>query len=309
MEKGLQKIFEQYIQECRSIRRLRPETIRGYRSVFLAFTNIMPEILEVNDLTREALVEFFRRLNDRTRVYGKGLVKTGVKDSTVRTYWSKLYSFFEWINNVHGISNPFAGMVKPPTPIYDDVRALNKDELDKIIAAVVSHNTNALILKRDVFMINLFCLCGLRFGEFISLQLKDVDIDKQLLTVRAETSKSKKERRLKINKKLMFHLKEYMEERNKRKYKTPYLIVSSIQDKGLSREGLRHWVKRYIELSGVKFHVHRFRHTFATMLEENNVCASKIQKLMGHQDIKMTMVYLRSTKAEDFGDELEKLSI
>ena len=127
--------------------------------------------------------------------------------------------------------------------------------------------------------------------------------------MKSETSKSKRTRYIPIHPTALLHLREYIKERNINGYTTADLFVSSLEDKGLSRAGLKHWVNRLIELSGVKFHLHRFRHCFATNLARNDVQTVKISKLMGHTDIRMTMAYVRSIDAEDLQDDINKLSI
>jgi integrase len=165
------------------------------------------------------------------------------------------------------------------------------------------------MMRRDTLMISLLLYTGVRKGEFISLQIKDIDLYKKLITIRGETSKSKKTRELPIHPTLLFHLRDYLEERRSLGYKSEFLIISLTGDRGLSREGLKHWVNRMIEISGVKFHLHQFRHTFACKLTEAGVPTASLQKLMGHTDIKMTAKYTRSLKAEDMGVEIDKISL
>ena len=165
------------------------------------------------------------------------------------------------------------------------------------------------MLKRDTAMVSVLFFCGLRLGEFISLKVMDVDMEKGMLTVKSETSKSRRSRPIPIHPTALLHLREYLKERNIDGYTTADLFVSHNEDKGLSRAGLKHWVKRLIKLSGVKFHLHRFRHCFATNLARNDVQTAKISKLMGHTDIRMTMVYLRSIDTEDLQVDINKLSI
>src|SRR4051812_42448553 len=85
--------FDDYIREQRYCALLRKETIRGYSEVFSLFLRLMPEITTLELLTSDMIIEFFRRLETRSRQVGKK-IKTGVKDSTVKTYWSKLNVFF-----------------------------------------------------------------------------------------------------------------------------------------------------------------------------------------------------------------------
>jgi integrase len=269
----------------------------------------MPEIIFCESLTHDMMNEFFKRIQTRLKKIGRNTLKSGVKDSTIRTYWNKLNCFFVWLQ-IHGhISKNPLGKVKPPEPVYDDSRALENSDIQKLFAAITLHSQNTLILKRDTLMISLLVFCGLRKGEFISLQVRDVDIEKGMLTVRGETSKSKKTRYIPMHKTLMLHLQEYIRERNKIGYKAGFLLVSNNDDSRLTVHGLHHWIKRLSNLSGVKFHLHRFRHTFACTLANKNVGLIKIQKLMGHADPKMTASYLRSITTEDLRDDIEKLSI
>lgn len=306
---SLEQLLEEYIAECQFTRRLRPETLRGYKSVFTLLTAVVPEINSCESLTSDMLNEFFKRIQIRQKLIGKNTLKSGVKSSTVRTYWNKLNCFFIWLKlNEHIKKNPLEN-IKPPEPQYDDSRALEGKDIQALFAAVTLHSKNTLILKRDTLMISLLVFCGLRKSEFISLLVKDIDIEKGMLAIRGETSKSKKTRHIPMHRTLTMHLQEYIQQRNKQGYKTEYLIVSNNGDRRLTVHGLKHWITRLTEISGVKFHLHRFRHTFACTLANKNVGLIKIQKLMGHADPKMTATYLRSISSEDLREDIDKLSI
>jgi integrase/recombinase XerD len=308
-KKTLQQFHEEFISECQFSRRLRPETLRGYKSVFKLFLLVMPEVVYVESLTPDIMKEFFKRIETREKIVGKNNVKSGIRDSTVKTYWNKLNSYFQWLLANSNIQKSPLENIQPPEPTYDNNLALETCDIEKIFTAITLHSQNALLLRRDMLIVNILLFCGVRKGEFISLQVRDIDFEKAMLTVRGETSKSKKTRHIPIHRTLMLHLMEYITERNKRRYKTPYLIVSSNGDSRLTVHGLKHWVDRLNELSGVKFHLHRFRHTFACNLAMANVGLIKIQKLMGHADPKMTATYLRSISTEDLRDDINKLSI
>lgn len=308
-ERNLQQSFDEFIKECQFSSRLRSETVRGYAAVFKLFTAVMPEINDFQHLTTEMLTEFFKRLQTRERIAGKDTIKVGIKNSTVKTYWSKLNSFFAWLHKKSSIlENPLKN-IRVPEVEYEDERALDDDSIRKLYSAVTLHSQNALILRRDTAMISLLLFCGLRLGEFIALEARDIDFEKQLLTVRGQTSKSKRTRYIPIHPTLLLHLKDYISERNRHRYITQFLIVSLSHDQGLSRHGLKHWVNSLNKKSGVKFHLHRFRHSFACNLARKDVNAVKIQKLLGHNSLNMTMTYLRSIATEDLRNEINRLSI
>ncbi len=103
-------------------------------------------------------------------------------------------------------------------------------------------------------------------------------------------------------------LQEYIETGKVETQRKQEEFVAFRGDRGLSREGLKHWVDSLIKKSGVKFHLHRFRHTFGCKLSEADVNVFKIQKMMGHENVTMTMKYARSLKPEDMGEDIGKIS-
>ena len=309
VEKTLKQLFTDYLSECEYSTMLRPATIIGYKAVFKHFSNMMPEITNTSDLTIEMMNEFFKRIRTRDRIVGRNTQVTGLRDSTVKTYASRLDTFFEWLVNRDLCQKNPLRKIKMPTPQYTDSRALKNKEVKKIYAAIVMHSPNPLALRRDMAMVSILFYCGVRLGEFISLQVTDIDMNKRQITVRGETSKSKKTRSIPIHPTLLLHIREYIEERNRCRKRTTNFIVSSQKDEGLSRHGLKHWVKRLNDLSGVKFHLHQFRHSFACNLAESDVGIVKIQSLMGHASFRMTATYLRSIQNEDLREDINKICI
>lgn len=308
-EKTLRQHFDEFLKECQYSSRLRPETVRGYAVTFTLFQAIMPEVTTVKSLTTEMLNEFFRRLHTRERKVGKDVYRSGIKNSTLRTYWSKLNTFLKWLQSRGIITKNPISTIKPPEAVYEDDRALRDEDIRKLYAAIALHSKSQLILRRDTAMLSTLLFCGVRFNEFTSIAVQDIDSEKRLLTIRGQTSKSKNTRYIPMHPTLAFHLKDYLIERNRRGYKTHLLFVSARQDRGIGRDGVKHWVKRLNQKSGVQFHLHRFRHTFASNLARKDVNAVKIQKLLGHKNLNMTMTYLRSIHAEELQEEIQRLSI
>jgi site-specific recombinase XerD len=290
----LNSLFEEFIKEQEYSLKLSQITLKGYRASFDLFNKIIPD-LTPERLSPDVLVEFFKKLEKRERLVGRGHTKKGVKKSTVATYRSKLNSFFKWLS-IKGIIeyNPFRDMEKP-TPIYAERQFLKKEEVDKILMAILSKIdwTNNFVKKRNYCLIALGLFTGLRRGELIGLRLDDIDWRRYIISVRAETSKSRRERPLPICNKLAPILKDYLEARKEKKYLSPYLFVSNNQDRQLSLDGLKHLVEIIRKSSGVNFHLHQLRHTFASNLVNNGANLAIVKQSLGHTDIRMTATYTR----------------
>ena len=291
----LNQLFELYIIECRHSKRLRKETLKSYNDVFETFQKIMPELLTTEDLHPQIMAIFFKRIDTRERIVGKNKVNIGVKPSTIKTYHNKLMVFFRWLEtNGHIEKYSLSKKIPtPPEPIYDDERALTSEDISKIIATIALHTVDDEFLhRRDMLLISLLVYTGVRKTELLSLKVQDVDFEQKSLFINGKTSKSKRSRYIPLHPILISHLKSYFSMRKSRGTTTDMLIISSKQDKGFSRHGLKNWIEKYQKLSGVKFHLHQMRHSFACSLARSGADVTTIMKALGHSSMKMTQRYL-----------------
>lgn len=306
----LQLLFKIYLSECQYTKRLSLHTIKGYQEVFNTFQKIVPEIRNAQDLNPNVLSEFFHRLGTRKRKVGK-LSKIGIKPSTTSTYFNKLMAFFRWLESKEYIPSDSISkkIVRPPAPVYGDIKALSDIEVAKIISSITLNELdNTFIYKRDLAMTSTFLYSGIRKGELLALRVSDLDFDRSTIFISHVTSKSKVDRHIPMHPTLRIHLRAYLYQRKEETSTCEYLFISSQNNTPLTEHGLKHWVKKYKKLSGVNFHVHRFRHTFACSLARTGVDITSIMKLLGHTSLRMTERYLRSIQSEDARGFIEKMS-
>lgn len=297
--------------QCEYSKQLRPQTLKSYREVFNTFQKIMNEMRNVTDLYPQMMNEFNKRLNTRKRTVGNKFIHTGVKKSTIKTYYTKLIIFFKWLENNNYLEEGYltSKIEKPSNPIYDDERALSEKNISKIIATISLYTLGDLFAyKRDLLIMNLFIYTGIRKGELLALKIQDINFEERKLFISGKTSKSKKNRSIPLHPLLIIQLKSYLETRKLRYSTTNQLIISIRQDSPLTQYGLKHWVSRYKKLSGVRFHVHQMRHTFACSLAKVNADISIIMKALGHSNIYTTQQYLRSINSEHARSYIEQLS-
>jgi integrase/recombinase XerD len=307
MKKTIDELFNEYLLECEFSRKLQPETLRGYMQSFGMFKKLIPDTT-LETINRNTVIQFFRILEERKRPVGNRKMVSGVKKSTARVYWSKLYTFFTWLHQREYIKeNPFRYM-KRPTVVWDDLKYLKKENIERIFSAL--HNpilTTPLIVKRNLALFYVLLFCGLRREELILLQLRDIDLERKILTVRAETSKIPRTRHIPLHSTVVMYLKEYIKER--KAYTTPYVFVSRIRDEGVTFHGLTAILHSTKKRSGVQFHLHQFRHTFAVNFLKSSNNIVKLKQLMGHSDIRMTLVYLRCLPTHEMRADVEQMRI
>jgi len=143
-------------------------------------------------------------------------------------------------------------------------------------------------------LIGLLYGCGLRCQEVRSLELKHLDFDRRLVHV--VQSKGGKDRYLPLSEHLVRGIRTYLSaERPK-----SLLFEGSGNPEGkgfdsrYSQRGVQWAVKTVARQAGIikDVHTHMLRHSYATHLLEDGVNIITVQKLMGHQNIQSTMVYL-----------------
>lgn len=308
---SLLQLHEKFLQEYEYVVKLRSETLRGYKAVFTTFGKIMPEIERVVDLTPATMNEFFKRLATRERVVGKGMIKKGIKSSTVATYRNKLSKFFKWlIARKYLLEDPFIGIPYPEVS-YHDRKYLKKEQVEKIFTTI-SFNISwqsTLIRKRNLAIFTILLFCGLRKGELIGLKLTDINLEHRELLVRGETSKSKRDRYLPLNQRVIQSIKDYFEERMKVKVVTPYLWLPADGGERFTVAGFKHLINKVNQVSGVRFHAHQFRHTFAVNVLNAGSDIYRLKQLLGHSDIRMTAVYLRSMPPRALQPDVNRLDL
>jgi integrase/recombinase XerD len=71
-----------------------------------------------------------------------------------------------------------------------------------------------------------------------------------------------------------------------------YFLTNRLNSR-LSEQSVRNLIKRYVKIASIDKHItpHTFRHTFATLLLEEDVDIKYIQQMLGHSSIMTTQIY------------------
>lgn len=155
------------------------------------------------------------------------------------------------------------------------------------------------LLKHRV-LIGLLYGCELRCMEVRNIELKHLDLDRKLLHV--VQSKGKKDRYIPLSDHLIRGLKTYISAENL----STFLFTGNTKDsKGFdsrySQRGVQWVIKSICKKAGIHkdVHTHTLRHSYATHLLEDGANILLVQRLLGHSNIEITMVYLHVCQLEN----------
>ncbi len=139
---------------------------------------------------------------------------------------------------------------------------------------------------RDIAVVELLFATGIRVSELCELTCNAVDLKQATIKV---FGKGSKERVIQIcSTEVLEILKQY----EQLFAPSEYFFVNRLGNR-LSPQSVRILIRRCKEETGLekKISPHTFRHTFATLLLEEDVDIKYIQNLLGHSSITTTQIY------------------
>jgi len=215
-------------------------------------------------------------VNDYLSEMAAGQVSDSVLNTTinaVKFYYEKVV--FRADFKINQIKRPRKGRYLPTI--------LSISEVDRILRGTdnVKHAT----------ILYTFYGSGIRLNELLSLKVHDIWWDRNQLLVKH--GKGGKDRVVMLSETLKQLLKKYFDE-----YMPQYWLFEG-QDRHhkYSEKSVQQVVKQAASRVGItkKVTPHTLRHCFATHLMDNGVQLPYIQELLGHKDIKTTLIYTHVT--------------
>lgn len=160
---------------------------------------------------------------------------------------------------------------------------------------------------RDLALVHLMLLCGLRSMEVLQLTVSDVALDTRELRVRGKGSK---ERMLPLPGLVVQVLRDYLQwERPARAKGDELFVVLQGRQLGASmtQAGLRNIFRhrRRTRRDLARANPHRFRHTFGADMARARVRLPILQRMMGHEHGRTTLQYIHLSMA-DIADEYQR---
>lgn len=276
---------DQFCDHSTYIRGYSPDTIRRYRST-IQLLRRRTNVREIGECTEERIREFFYR----------GRVERHWEANSFVTFHKSLTVFFRWcVERGYLPSSPTDG-IEIPKAAKRLPQRLSKQEALRLLEIVQNYPWPYTYQRhRNHAILATFLHAGLRKKELLRLQVVDLDVANQSIFIRQ--GKGSKDRVVPMSSTLAGILRRYLEERTRLVKSCPEVFTSLNRDMGLTNEGLKRLVVSARRITGLRFHIHTLRHTFATLMLEGGCDIFSLSKIMGHSDIKTTTIYLAASAA------------
>lgn len=190
------------------------------------------------------------------------------------------------------------------------VRKLRVIEPRKLVEPLTPEQVRAFLRSvtryRDLSIVHLMLLCGLRSHEVLGLNVEDIVFDDSRIRVRG---KGERDRALPLPAVLAQIIRQYQQLERPRQCaeKRLFVVLQGIKrGRPMTAAGLRSLFRHRRRRAALTMaNPHRFRHTFGADMARAGVRLPILQQMMGHADLMTTMQYVRLSMA-DVADEFHR---
>ena len=305
--------LDKWLQSVKPI--LKPATWESYDKTVSG--KIKPYFEQKNYRFREMKPEIFTEYFVYLATEGKSNGKGGLSYKTVKNIRGVLSSAYEYaIENSYIKDNP---VLKSKMPFFahsikSDVPEYSAEQVRKLLLFAKENDSHIYI-----FLL-LALYTGLRKGELLALTWDDVDYDKKLLRVNKSRTGSRKaitaqittpktessNRKIPLNDTVLEALKAEKKRQNEHAEilgngydKSHSFIVRTVLGKPyVNLSAINRVVNRLTENAGLPHcTIHGFRHSVASILDDNGVPIQDLSVLLGHESVQTTeRIYINRRK-------------
>lgn len=283
--KTLNDVLKDFIFHCQYEKGLSGKTIAAYQIDLKQLKEYLYTFYSVElikSVSKEMIKAYLQKISD----YKPKTIKR--KIASMKAF----FSFYEFENET--FINPFRKMKIHLKEPYILPTVMCDSEIKQILEflyrqRIQNNRHNGYTYKaqiRNIAIIELLFATGVRVSELSQLQCKDVDLIHAVIKV---YGKGSRERIIQIcSEDVIAILNEYKELIQP----TTSFFINRFGHE-ISAQSIRLLVKRCVKELKLSKHItpHTFRHTFATLLLEEDVDIKYIQSLLGHSSIVTTQIY------------------
>lgn len=286
----LKDYISEYLNYCEYRKQLNFKTIKAYKIDLNQYNSFC---LDISDPFSKKAVDSY--ITELFKHY---------KPKSVKRKIASLKAFFHYLEYTEFLAqNPFDKLdvyfreakLLPKTISFHSIQKFLSVLYAQKMQTVSAYQFKCCL--RDIAVIELLFATGMRISELCSLKPSDIDLENNTVLI---YGKGSKERILQFgNCEIISALATYQSTFKADISACGYFFVNKRKQK-LSDQSVRFMINRYAALAGIEQHItpHMFRHSFATLLLEQDVDIRYIQKMLGHSSISTTEIYTHVSSAK-----------
>ena len=284
----LEEYLQQFLQHLRYERNVSQHTLRNYSSDLEQFRDYLFKIdkrtdIPVSDIDHLTIREWMAELHADNR-----------KKTSIARKLASLRTFFQFLVREGILENNPAKLV---ATLRVERKLPNHLSMEDAVRFIETPDLNTDLGKRDRAILEFLYATGMRVGELVNLNLKDIDFREKLVRV---TGKRNKQRILPFGEPSLQALMYYLNETRATflnncppAERDEQAVFLNYQGTRITTRSVGRMVDKYIKLCADIHDIspHSMRHSFATHLLDSGADLRDIQELLGHARLSTTQIY------------------
>ena len=279
-------LTEQYLNFCINRKNLDQKTIKSYRIDLQQYKDYY-QLNELEWVEKSSIEQYIDHMHNK------------YKPKSVKRKIASLKAFFHYleIEDIIGL-NPFHKIqikykepfILPKTIPINSIESIINYAYSQYKKATTAYSR--MVALRNILILELLFATGMRISELCSLKSDQIDLNDYVIRI---YGKGNKERLIQIcNENVRSLIDKYITVMCNNNI--PYFFVNRLHNR-LSEQSVRYMIDDYAKNAGIKQHItpHMFRHSFATLLLEEDVDIRYIQQMLGHSSITTTQIYTHTS--------------
>ncbi|MCR8852863.1 tyrosine-type recombinase/integrase [Lysinibacillus fusiformis] len=224
---------------------------------------------------------------DSTIIDNYFLLLTNKGYSVLKDNYKALMSFFRFLENNYQFENPMSKLkfqIKDYIPEKKFTKVLTRGNILKLLNSIITHSDD---LTTDILLFTILISTGCRISEILNLKCKDIDIKND--TFLLKETKNKHQRMVFLRPNMGLEIQKYIKRCNRKD--SDYLFMKN--NRQYTRKEVSILLKKYLHLANLPtINVHGLRHTFATLMADQETPLDIIRQLLGHESLASTKGYI-----------------
>lgn len=283
----LEEYLKQFLEHLRYERNVSQHTLRNYSSDLEQFRTHLAKIgslqIHAGEIDHLTIREWMSSLHSLNK-----------KKTSIARKIASLRTFFQFLVREGVLENNPAKLVATPKV---ERKLPNHLSMEDSVRFIESPDLNTDLGKRDRAILEFLYATGMRVGELVTLNLKDIDFREKLVRV---TGKRKKQRILPFGEPSLQALMYYLNEARATflnncppTERDEQAVFLNYQGTRITTRSVGRMVDKYIKLTADIHNIspHSLRHSFATHLLDSGADLRDIQELLGHARLSTTQIY------------------
>lgn len=277
-----------YLNFCLSRKNLDQKTIKSYTI----------DLRQYFEFTMESAIEWTNKKSIEQYI---DLLHFKYKPKSVKRKIASLKAFFHYleieelidINSFHKIQikykEPF---ILPKTIPINNIEQIIRFAYLQLTKVKTEYAKKVAL--RNALILELLFATGMRISELCTLTTEQIDFNDYIIKI---YGKGSKERLIQIcNQNVQALLKRYKDAFECEITTNRFFFINRLGNR-LSEQSVRNMINSYVIGAEVPLHItpHMFRHSFATLLLEEDVDIRYIQQMLGHSSITTTQIYTHTS--------------